>query len=400
MISMRTILLLLLAALSGWAQYPAPITPLQVIDTRTGQGIPCVGCQIFTYAAGTSTPQATYTDASLGTANTNPVLTNSQGYAVDVSTITGIWIGGLCYKFVLEDASTVTIWTQDNICAGGTNASAITQGVLGAANGGTGKSNTATLQLGSTDINLATLATGPICNTTTTGQLYGCVGYPDIVNTFTGCQAPVSTAVTTQGTATVLVANTSGLNVGMFVSTLAADIPAGDVIVSITANTSIVIGPQAATGSNSTTLSATSGQYLGGNGLCNDLPPANYNTPAGVLTGANMNSTGDQPITINIPPGFTRYAVRHIVVSSASISLTTAVGGIYTSPAKAGTQVVANTQVYSGLTSVNLFLDLTLGSTSVSPGNAYQNPILYFSLTTPQGAAATANVSVYVDFLP
>ena len=99
------------------AQSPIPFTPYQVLDARSGAAIACSGCQLFTYAAGTTTPLATYTDATLGTANTNPVLTNSSGYTVSGSTIVGVFVPySTCYKLVLEDASSVTIWTQDQIC--------------------------------------------------------------------------------------------------------------------------------------------------------------------------------------------------------------------------------------------------------------------------------------------
>ena len=89
------------------AQSPIPQTPFQAIDTRSGTAIPCVGCQLFTYVAGTTTSLATYTDATLGTENTNPVLTNSAGYSVSGSTIVGVFVG-------LN--SNVVIWTQDGIC--------------------------------------------------------------------------------------------------------------------------------------------------------------------------------------------------------------------------------------------------------------------------------------------
>lgn len=118
------------------AQDPAPITPMQIIDTRSAAGIPCINCSLYTYAAGTTTPLVTYTDHTLGTANNNPVLTNSQGYAVNGSTITGVWIGTSCYKFVLKDASAATIWTQDFICDQARIFTALIEGSTGAANVG------------------------------------------------------------------------------------------------------------------------------------------------------------------------------------------------------------------------------------------------------------------------
>jgi hypothetical protein len=73
-------------------------------------GVPLVGGKLYTYTAGTTTPQVTYTDSSGGTANTNPVILDSRGEA-------NIWLGGSTYKFKLADANDVEIWTVDNISA-------------------------------------------------------------------------------------------------------------------------------------------------------------------------------------------------------------------------------------------------------------------------------------------
>jgi hypothetical protein len=105
------------------------------------------------------------------------------------------------------------------------------------------------------------------------------------------------------------------------------------------------------------------------------------------LTSANMNSTADQAITI---PS-TLYRVTQITARNASISLTTAAGGIYTSTAKGGTAVVAAAQVYSALTASTKFVDLTLAVTA----DVLTAGTLYLSLTTAQGAAATADVYVF-----
>src|SRR5262249_46704519 len=108
---------------------------------------------------------------------------------------------------------------------------------------------------------------------------------------------------------------------------------------------------------------------------------------------ANMNATTDQAwvpfIGANVP-----YRVRQITATNASISLTTAVGGIYPAASKGGTALVAATQVFSALTGPTLAVDLTLVAT---PGNTFYAPstIQYLSLTTPQGAAATANLWWY-----
>ena len=48
-------------------------------DAQLINGIPANGAKLFTYAAGSSTKQATFTDAAGLTAQSNPILLNSRG---------------------------------------------------------------------------------------------------------------------------------------------------------------------------------------------------------------------------------------------------------------------------------------------------------------------------------
>jgi hypothetical protein len=70
------------------------------------------GGKLYSYAAGTTTPQATYTSASGATAHTNPIILNSAGRVA-----TGeIWLtAGENYKFSLFTSTNVLIATWDNI---------------------------------------------------------------------------------------------------------------------------------------------------------------------------------------------------------------------------------------------------------------------------------------------
>lgn len=112
----------------------------------------------------------------------------------------------------------------------------------------------------------------------------------------------------------------------------------------------------------------------------------------GLLTGANFNTTADQPITINAA----KYIIRKIVTTNASTSLTTAVGGFYAAPAKT-TVIVAATQLYSALTAATKFIDLTLGA--LLGTDVRTETTLYFALTTGQGGAATADIYIVGDVL-
>jgi hypothetical protein len=80
----------------------------QFIDDN---GDPLAGGFLYSYTAGTSTPQDTFLDADLapGHENTNPVELDSAGRAVIYLSPTP------AYKFILKDANLVTIWTQDDV---------------------------------------------------------------------------------------------------------------------------------------------------------------------------------------------------------------------------------------------------------------------------------------------
>ena len=84
------------------------ISPDPRLQFFANSGSFLVGGKLYTYAAGTTTPLATYTDYTGTTPNTNPVILNSRGEA-------SVWLGTSRYKFVLKDANDVEIWTQDNL---------------------------------------------------------------------------------------------------------------------------------------------------------------------------------------------------------------------------------------------------------------------------------------------
>jgi hypothetical protein len=71
-------------------------------------GLPLAGGLLYSYAAGTSTPLATYTDQTEATPNTNPLVLDANGEGV-------IWIGSSSYKFILKDSLSNTLWTADGI---------------------------------------------------------------------------------------------------------------------------------------------------------------------------------------------------------------------------------------------------------------------------------------------
>jgi hypothetical protein len=83
----------------------SPVPFLQFIDAN---GDPLAGGKLYTYAAGTTTPLATYTTNAGNIVNTNPVILDSAGRA-------SVWLAAGSYKFVLKDSADVLSYTTDNI---------------------------------------------------------------------------------------------------------------------------------------------------------------------------------------------------------------------------------------------------------------------------------------------
>lgn len=72
-------------------------------------GLPLSGGLLYSYQAGTTTPQATFTDQGGLTPNANPIVLDANGYA-------DMWLDPtLSYKFALYDSSSVLQWTVDNV---------------------------------------------------------------------------------------------------------------------------------------------------------------------------------------------------------------------------------------------------------------------------------------------
>jgi len=87
----------------------ASLTPTPKQQFFDANGNPLVAGKVYTYAGGTTTPIATYTDQTGATANTNPIILDSRGMA-------NIWLQPtIAYKFLITDENDVTQYTTDNI---------------------------------------------------------------------------------------------------------------------------------------------------------------------------------------------------------------------------------------------------------------------------------------------
>jgi hypothetical protein len=130
-------------------------------------GTPLAGGLLYTYTAGTTTPQATYTSAAGNIANTNPIVLDAAGRTANQTWLT---TGG-AYKFVLQTSAAVTIGTYDNISGindltGATGATSIT--TLGTITTGTWNATPIGVAYGGTGLSSIPARSIPVANVTNT----------------------------------------------------------------------------------------------------------------------------------------------------------------------------------------------------------------------------------------
>lgn len=103
----------------------AVLSPPMVFQGLTPSGQPLSGGLLSTYVAGTSTPQATYTDSTQSQPNTNPVVLNASGQA-------SVWLDpSLTYKFSLTDSKGNQVTPAVDQIQGVLTASIVTQQFIG-----------------------------------------------------------------------------------------------------------------------------------------------------------------------------------------------------------------------------------------------------------------------------
>lgn len=99
------------------------LSPLPVQQFTDNNGNLLAGGQLFLFEAGTTTPQAAYTDSTGDTPLPNPIILNSRGEVAPsaIGTSCGLWLNPtLAYKVVLAPANdtnppTNPFWTVDQV---------------------------------------------------------------------------------------------------------------------------------------------------------------------------------------------------------------------------------------------------------------------------------------------
>ena len=124
-------------------------------------------------------------------------------------------------------------------------------------------------------------------------------------------------------------------------------------------------------------------------------------TLIGYVISLNLNSVADTTLT---PTGAaTKYIVRRVVVTNASVNLTGSAArlALYTGAGATGTQITTISNIDT-LTSATTFADLPvaiLAAGGLSGSTLTATPI-YVRVTAVHGSAATIDVYVYGEILP
>jgi len=116
-------------------------------------GIPVAGGKLYSFIAGTTTPQPCYTDPDLlpEHAHENPIVLNAAGQATS-----NIYLLPTGYKFRLDDGNDVTLWTVDGVVDMG----AVFAATLGTSSTSGGKNVTSGYTVLATDRLITVASTG------------------------------------------------------------------------------------------------------------------------------------------------------------------------------------------------------------------------------------------------
>lgn len=113
----------------------------------------------------------------------------------------------------------------------------------------------------------------------------------------------------------------------------------------------------------------------------------------------NFNTTNtDNLLTFTLPAGVSRYRINSLLITHASVALSTATAGLFTGAGGTGLGMAAN-QSLAGLTqTAENTTGNALALSLVSAGTTALNlTTLYLRIGTAQGVAATANVTLILS---
>ena len=329
----------------------------------TNNGVPLAGGLIYTYAAGTTTPVATYTSSSGATPQANPIVLDAGGRVA-----TGeIWLTTTTvYKFVLKTSAGVTIATYDNVGAAPNVAD-----ILLAANNLSELTNTATAR---TNLGLGTAATSA-------STAFASSGANSNITSLTGLTTPLTVSQGGTGNAT-LTANAAIVGGATSTSAVSAVRPGqlGYVLTSTAGSTvnatALVAGIQYSVLSLGTTNFTTVG--------------ATSATLSGSIAGTILTVTAGSGAAIGQ------------ILSGTGVTANTTITAFGTGTGGAGTYIVSTSQTVSA--TIITALNPVFTATGVATGTGTAQVTTWGSAAVPSnnsitlGTAVTTTSGTSVDF--
>jgi len=162
-----------------------------------------------------------------------------------------------------------------------------------------------------------------------------------------------------------------------------------------TATTKGGVESKAAVSHNFLTQIGTDGSVLQAQPAAADV--SSIGAIAYTLTGVNFNSANtDTPIAVALPAGVSRYIIQGVRIYNPSGSLTTSTVGVFSGAGATGTAIVATGAVTVSTAAPNTANNLQTLTLAVGSTTSLNFTTLFFRVTTPQGAAATASVTFLI----
>jgi hypothetical protein len=351
----------------------------------TNSGIPLAGGLLYTYAAGTTTPTATYTDNTGSVANANPIVLDAYGRLP-----AELWLTvGTNYKFVLQDATAVTIGTWDNITSSAGAAVNLLNGAAGQVPWQSAANTTGFVSAGTSG---QVFTSGGSGTPTWTSQSALSVGTATTATNLAGGSLGTVPYQSSAGATSMLAVGTSGM--ALLSNGAAAPswgypaasmgMPQSIVAVPATSGASTLL-PSTSVNLNLTSQNVTSSTPLMVLGCVSGLNGGSVNVNRMGLSTSNVTWTG-------LTASSTNYLYVDIASTGALTTGFTTLAPIYTQTTTPSTTSGQNTfvipamQMYAGNGSTAALVCRVFVGEAVTSGSAVTSTVSYNAGTTYQSA--------------